>query len=95
LEVVEKVCSNVRILRKGEVVAYDSIDRLRELMSQASLEGVFGQLVEAEDSETVASEILDVMSSGSEQVAASGGAADTAPPGLQTDERPSIFCKSK
>ena len=41
LEVVEKVCTNVLILRKGEVVAYDSINRLQLLMSQPSLEGVF------------------------------------------------------
>jgi ABC-2 type transport system ATP-binding protein len=34
LEVVEKVCSTVLILRKGQVVAYDSISRLQELMSQ-------------------------------------------------------------
>src|SRR6476660_3051209 len=37
LEVVEKVCSQVLILRKGEVVAYDSIHRLRALMSKPSL----------------------------------------------------------
>ena len=41
LEVVEKVCSKVLILRRGEVVAYDSIEQLRELMRQPSLEGVF------------------------------------------------------
>jgi ABC-2 type transport system ATP-binding protein len=61
LEVVEKVCSTVLILRKGEVVAYDSIDRLRELMSQPSLEGVFAQLAEVEDGDTVANRILEVM----------------------------------
>src|SRR5690242_4950247 len=61
LEVVEKVCSTVLILRKGEVVAYDSIHRLRELMSQPSLEGVFAQLAEVEDGETVANRILEVM----------------------------------
>jgi len=33
-------------------------------MSQPSLEGVFAQLVEAEDSDTLAGEILDVMNSG-------------------------------
>jgi predicted permease len=65
LEVVEKVCSKVLILRKGEVVAYDSIHRLRELMSQPSLEGVFAQLTEVEDSDALADEILDVMTSGS------------------------------
>ena len=61
LEVVEKVCSQVLILRKGEVVAYDSIDRLRELMSQPSLEGVFAQLAEVEDGEALANRILGVM----------------------------------
>jgi ABC-2 type transport system ATP-binding protein len=63
LEVVEKICSQVLILRKGEVVAYDSIDRLRELMSQPSLEGVFSQLAEVDDGETLANRILDVMRS--------------------------------
>jgi ABC-2 type transport system ATP-binding protein len=63
LEVVEKVCSQVLILRKGEVVAYDSITRLRELMSQPSLEGVFAQLAEVEDGEVLANRILDVMKS--------------------------------
>jgi len=61
LEVVEKVCSSVLILRKGEVVAYDSIERLRELMSQPSLEGVFAQLAQVDDPDTVASRILEVM----------------------------------
>ena len=61
LEVVEKVCSQVLILRKGEVVAYDSIDRLRDLMSQPSLEAVFAQLADTEDSDAVARKILDVM----------------------------------
>lgn len=63
LEVVEKVCSQVLILRKGEVVAYDSIHRLRELMSQPSLEGVFSQLAQVEDGETLAGKILEVMKS--------------------------------
>src|ERR1700693_1943818 len=61
LEVVEKVCSKVLILRKGEVVAYDSIDHLRDLMSQPSLEGVFAQLAETEDSDAVADKILRAM----------------------------------
>ena len=61
LEVVEKVCSTVVILRKGEVAAYDSIGRLRELMSQPSLEGVFAQLADVEDGESVARKICEVM----------------------------------
>src|ERR1035441_2293476 len=61
LEVVEKICSTVLILRCGEVVAYDSIERLRELMSQPSLEGVFAQLAQVDDGDDVANRILDVM----------------------------------
>jgi ABC-2 type transport system ATP-binding protein len=61
LEVVEKICSSVVILRKGEVVAYDSIHRLRELMSQPSLEAVFAQLADVEDSDTLANQVLDAM----------------------------------
>ena len=64
LEVVEKVCSKVLILRNGEVAAYDSIDRLRELMQQPSLEGVFAQLAQVDDGEEVAGRILGAMSSG-------------------------------
>ncbi|MCU1263552.1 MAG: transporter related [Bryobacterales bacterium] len=64
LEVVEKICSNVLILRKGEVVAYDSIDRLRELMQQPSLEGVFSQLAQVDDGDELANRIVDAMSKG-------------------------------
>src|ERR1035438_7644875 len=62
LEVVEKICSTVLILRNGEVVAYDSIERLRELMSQPSLEGVFAQLAQVDDGDAVANRIADAMS---------------------------------
>ena len=61
LEVVEKVCDRVLILRKGKVVAHDSVARLRERMSESSLEGVFAQLTEAEDTDTIAQRILDVV----------------------------------
>jgi predicted permease len=78
LEVVEKVCSQVLILRKGEVVAYDSIDHLRDLMSQPSLEGVFAQLAQVDDGEAVANRIIQVMG-------AQGGAAPKPP-----DDKPPI-----
>ena len=64
LEVVEKVCSQVLILRKGEVVAYDSIGHLRDLMSQPSLEGVFAQLAQVEDGDAVARRIVRAMGDG-------------------------------
>ena len=61
LEVVEKVCNNVLILRKGQVVAHDSVAHLRELMSKSSLEGVFAQLTQPEDTDAIAHRILDVV----------------------------------
>src|ERR1017187_2745172 len=61
LEVVEKICSTVLILRSGEVVAYNSIERLREPMNQPSLEGVFAQLAQVDDGDDVANRNLDVM----------------------------------
>jgi predicted permease len=61
LEVVEKVCTKVLILRKGEVVAYDSIDHLQELMSQPDLEGVFAQLTEVQDTDALAGQIVEAM----------------------------------
>lgn len=61
LEVVEKVCDTVLILRKGQVVAHDSVARLRELMSESSLEGVFSQLTQPEDTDVIAHRILAVV----------------------------------
>jgi ABC-2 type transport system ATP-binding protein len=61
LEVVEKVCNQVLILRKGRVVAHDSVAHLRALMEKSSLEGVFAQLTQPEDTNAVARKILDVV----------------------------------
>ena len=61
LEVVEKVAHTVLILRKGRVVAHDSVARLREVMSESSLEGVFTQLTNPEDTDAIAHRILEVV----------------------------------
>lgn len=61
LEVVEKICSSVLILRKGRIVAYDAVERLRDLMDQPSLEAVFAQLTEQEDPCRVVGGILDAI----------------------------------
>jgi ABC-2 type transport system ATP-binding protein len=63
LEVVEKVCDTVLILRKGQVVAHDSVARLREVMAESSLEGVFAQLTQTDDADRTASRILDAVAS--------------------------------
>jgi ABC-2 type transport system ATP-binding protein len=61
LEVVEKVCDTVLILRRGQVAAHDRVAHLRQLMSGSSLEGVFAQLTQAEDTDAIARRMLDVV----------------------------------
>ena len=61
LEVVEKLCTHVMILRKGRVVANDSVEGLRNLMKLPSLEDIFSELVLEQDIESTANAIVDVM----------------------------------
>ena len=61
LEVVEKVCSDVLILRKGVVIAQDSVANIGQILGQ-SLENTFLHLVDEVDTATVARNIVDVMS---------------------------------
>jgi ABC-2 type transport system ATP-binding protein len=61
LEVVERVCSRVVILNKGRIVADDSVERLRELMSLPSLEAVFAELTQERDPASVADGIVEAM----------------------------------
>ena len=61
LEVVEKVCHRVLILRQGKVVAHDSVDHLRYVLKSPSLEDVFAQLVVQEDTCQVAARMAEVL----------------------------------
>ncbi len=61
LEVVEKVCHRVVILRKGRVAANDAIDRLRDLMALPTLEDIFSQLVTDSDPDATARRIAEVV----------------------------------
>jgi ABC-2 type transport system ATP-binding protein len=61
LEVVEKVCSRVVIVYRGQVIAHDSIERLRQIMALPSLEQVFSELVQQPDAERVAHDIVEAM----------------------------------
>jgi ABC-2 type transport system ATP-binding protein len=61
LEIVEKVCSELLILRKGQVIAYGSAEEVRQRIGQSSLERIFLQLVEEKDVAQVASDIVDVV----------------------------------
>jgi len=60
LEVVEKVCSDVLILRKGVVIAHDSVENVGKILGQ-SLENTFLHLVDDIDTASVARNIVDVM----------------------------------
>ncbi|MCC7157259.1 MAG: ABC transporter ATP-binding protein [Bryobacterales bacterium] len=61
LEVVEKVCTRVLILRCGQVVAHDSVENLRTLLSSPSLESVFAQLVVREDTGKIARNMMGLI----------------------------------
>jgi ABC-2 type transport system ATP-binding protein len=61
LEVVEKVCSHVLILRKGVVIAQDSVENIGRILGQ-SLENTFLRLVDDVDTLSVAHDIVNVMS---------------------------------
>jgi len=61
LEVVEKVCSRVVILRRGRAVANDSIGRLRDLMALPTLEDIFAELVTEGDPDDTARQIVEVI----------------------------------
>src|SRR5882724_7062492 len=61
LETVERVCSHVVILHRGRIVADDSIERLRTLMSTPTLEGIFQQLAVEQDTSAISREIADLI----------------------------------
>jgi ABC-2 type transport system ATP-binding protein len=61
LEVVERVCSHVLILHRGKLVADDSIERLRTLMSLPTLEEIFSQLAVEGDTAAVSKQIADLV----------------------------------
>ena len=63
LDVMEKFCSRVLILRKGRAVADDSISHLRRSVNQSSLEGIFTHLTKEENNQNLAKQIVEVMQS--------------------------------
>ena len=63
LEVVEKVCSHLLILRGGNVVAYEAAADLPRVRKEASLEETFAHLVNEVDAEKVSGEIIEVLMS--------------------------------
>ncbi len=54
LEVVEKICDRVLIINEGKIVADGSIEKLRQMTRQSSLEGIFSQVTGSEDMAEIA-----------------------------------------
>jgi ABC-2 type transport system ATP-binding protein len=61
LEVVEKVCSQLIILRNGRVIAYGPTAEVVAKIGQSTLEGTFLQLVEDRDVSQIATDIAEVI----------------------------------
>lgn len=61
LETVERVCAHVVILHRAKVVADDSIEHLRALMSLPTLEEIFSQLAVEQDTAALSREIVDLI----------------------------------
>ena len=61
LETVERVCSHVVILHRGKILADDSIERLRTLMSLPTLEEIFAQLAVEQDTASISRQIADLI----------------------------------
>lgn len=63
LDTVERVSSHIVILHKGCIVANDSIEHLRTLMSLPTLEGIFSQLAVEQNTEAVTQEMVELIES--------------------------------
>ena len=61
LEMVERVCAEVLILREGRVAAHAPTARIREQVKSGSLEDAFRALVFTTDVDAIAGEIVDAI----------------------------------
>ena len=61
LEVVEQICTRVVVIAKGKILADASPSELTGLMHLKNLESVFAQLVQQEDTKSVAHELVEAI----------------------------------
>ena len=61
LEVVEQVCSHLLILRKGNVLASDTTEAIRNHVEFSSLEKAFVHMVEDVDAHQIACDVISAM----------------------------------
>lgn len=64
LEVVEKLCHRVIIIDGGKILVNDSVSQLRHFMHLPSLESIFRQLVQQEDTSLTAEKIMSIIRTG-------------------------------
>ena len=64
LEVVEQVCNRVIVIAKGRILADARPTDLANLMNLPNLESVFAQLVQQQDTRSIAEQMVEVMHSG-------------------------------
>lgn len=63
LEVVEKICTHVLMLRKGMVVACGSVSRVQQMAGLTSLEDTFSHYAEEQNAEETVAGILEAIKS--------------------------------
>jgi len=61
LEVVEQICSRVVVIARGKILADASPAELTGLTELANLESVFAQLVQQEDTKSLARELVEAI----------------------------------
>jgi ABC-2 type transport system ATP-binding protein len=61
LEVVEQICSHLLILRKGNVLAYDTTEGIRHDVEHSSLEKAFVHMVMEVDTNQIARDVICAM----------------------------------
>jgi ABC-2 type transport system ATP-binding protein len=61
LEVVEQVCDRVIVLSQGKILADAPPSELTSLMQLSSLEHVFAQLVQQQDTRSIARKMVDAI----------------------------------
>jgi ABC-2 type transport system ATP-binding protein len=61
LEVVEAVCHRVVVIANGKILADAPPSELKSSLALANLESVFAQLVQQQDTRSVACELVDIM----------------------------------
>ncbi|MGH9597586.1 MAG: ABC transporter ATP-binding protein, partial [Edaphobacter sp.] len=61
LEVVELVCHRVIVIAKGRILADAPPSELKASLALANLESVFAQLVQQQDTQSIARELVEII----------------------------------